>query len=402
MDVITWLLLFAVVGLGCVATLWRIRWLRSEEELSEAGVAAATALGREPASVAEGVASLDQLRAEAERRADLIESAVEGSTDGVLVLGPRLDVVFAAGRAQRIVDGGHGFAEASLRLRELSREVAASGRTVSARIESAGEHPRAYHVVGAPLPSEAGQGAVIHLTDITDQERIDAIRRDFVANVSHELKTPVGALSVLAEALAESDGEEDRRRLGARLEDESRRLAALVDDILDLSLVESEKPSLVEVDLCEVIAEVRARVGVVAESAAMEVVVDAPGDSVVVEGDKRQLVSAVANLVDNAIKYSSFRTETGGRVWVRVKREGDHAVLEVEDHGIGISERHRGRIFERFYRVDRSRSRARGGTGLGLAIVRHVALNHGGSVEVESTPGVGSTFRLRIPVERAR
>jgi two-component system sensor histidine kinase SenX3 len=243
---------------------------------------------------------------------------------------------------------------------------------------------------------------VIHLTDITDQERIDAIRRDFVANVSHELKTPVGALSVLAEALAESDGEEDRRRLGARLEDESRRLAALVDDILDLSLVESEKPSLVEVDLCEVIAEVRARVGVVAESAAMEVVVDAPGDSVVVEGDKRQLVSAVANLVDNAIKYSSFRTETGGRVWVRVKREGDHAVLEVEDHGIGISERHRGRIFERFYRVDRSRSRARGGTGLGLAIVRHVALNHGGSVEVESTPGVGSTFRLRIPVERAR
>jgi two-component system sensor histidine kinase SenX3 len=239
----------------------------------------------------------------------------------------------------------------------------------------------------------------VRIDDVTEQERVEAMRRDFVANVSHELKTPVGALSVLAEALVDAGDEATRERLAVRLRLEATRLAAIVDDILDLSLVESEDAVNAPVDLADVIAAASERAAVVAEDAGIEVVVEAPDPPVVVRADRRQLVSAVSNLLDNAIKYSAFRADGGGgaTVWVRGRRDGGDAVLEVEDRGIGIPEDHQDRIFERFYRVDRARSRLSGGTGLGLAIVRHVALNHGGTVELDSTPGLGSIFRLRLP-----
>jgi two-component system, OmpR family, sensor histidine kinase SenX3 len=377
----------------------RRRLQEGRRELAAALSAAAAGAGRSSPSIRDAIGVLIEQRDHAVQQSAFIRSAVERSTDGVLVLGSGLEVRFATAAARRLLNGGHGGAEAAARLRSLAREVAATGEGAAARLEVRVPDGRVYRAHAEVLPSGFGPGVAIQISDVTDQERVEAIRRDFVANVSHELKTPVGALVVLAEAVEHAADDAVRERLLARLQHEAKRVAALVDDILDLSLVESEEPGLGPVDVCDVVREAARRVAVVAEDAGVGIVVDVPDLPLMVCGDRRQLVSAVANLLDNAVKYSAFRREPESRVWARALRRGGELVIEVEDKGIGIAESHRGRIFERFYRVDRGRSRSQGGTGLGLAIVRHVAINHRGRVEVDSTPGVGSTFRLLLPVE---
>lgn len=399
MDLVTILLVAATAAALVAVLVTRRRLVRLGREVDAALSAAAAGVGRTPPSIGEAIDLLIEQRDSAVQQSSFIRSAVEGSTDGVLVLGSELEVRFATAAARRLIDGGHGGAEAAAGLRALARNVVTTGESATVRLEVRGPEGRAYRAHAELLPAELGLGVAIQITDITDQERVEAIRRDFVANVSHELKTPVGALAVLAEALTHAEDEAVRSRLLDRMQHEATRLASLVDDILDLSLVEAEAPGSALVDIGEVMRDAARRVAVVAESAGMEVVVDAPETLLLVRGDRRQLVSAIANLLDNGVKYSSFRREPDGRVWVRAVRSSDDVVVEVEDSGVGISESHISRIFERFYRVDRGRSRSQGGTGLGLAIVRHVALNHGGRVEVESTPGVGSTFRLRLPAE---
>jgi two-component system, OmpR family, sensor histidine kinase SenX3 len=173
-------------------------------------------------------------------------------------------------------------------------------------------------------------------------------------------------------------------------------MTRLVDDILDLSLIEAHQTVRGVVDICQVIGDAVKQVRLASE--ALEVPVEVRCESVEVLGDHRRLVSAVANLIENAVAYTRAKgTEAVQPVEVRGYRAGATALIEVEDHGIGIAERHLSRIFERFYRVDKGRSRVRGGTGLGLAIVRHVVQNHWGEVTVESVPGRGSTFTVRLP-----
>jgi two-component system sensor histidine kinase SenX3 len=225
------------------------------------------------------------------------------------------------------------------------------------------------------------------------------VRRDFVANVSHELKTPIGALSLLAETMAVGDDSPVNSQLADRVQREANRLGRIVDDLLDLSLIEAqERPTREPVPVHVVLHEAAERVRGAADAVGIPLNVAPVATDLVVAGDRSQLVSAVTNLLDNAVKYS----EPGEPVEVDATVVDGSVCVTVRDHGIGIPSRDLERIFERFYRVDRARSRATGGTGLGLSIVRHVAQAHGGDVTVESIEGEGSTFRLRVPLPSSK
>ncbi|WP_309814123.1 ATP-binding protein [Pseudarthrobacter sulfonivorans] len=231
--------------------------------------------------------------------------------------------------------------------------------------------------------------------DRTEITRTEEIRNDFVANVSHELKTPVGAISLLAEALESSaDDEEAVRRFAKRMHKESGRLAALVQDIIELSRLQGASVTQegTAVDINAVIAEAVDRSQLPAESKKIQIVVGERVDATVY-GDRDLLVTALRNLIDNAIRYSPENT----RVGVGVRSKDGLIAVSVTDQGEGLAPEDQERVFERFYRVDAARSRHTGGTGLGLSIVKHVASNHGGEVTLWSRPGQGSTFTLRLP-----
>ncbi|MEV1108539.1 sensor histidine kinase [Micromonospora sp. NPDC049751] len=269
--------------------------------------------------------------------------------------------------------------------------------------DSAGENPLGVHLRAMGL----GNGFIaVEAVDVTESHRLTRVRRDFVANVSHELKTPIGALQLLAEALLDAtepadatapDLSEDlvaARRFAERIQHESTRLGRLVQELLELTRLQGAEPQPPPepVALDWVIAEVVDRTRTTAAARGVEVAVDG-ARGLTAYGSDSQLATAVANLVENAINYSGEDTT------VRVTLRGDDERVEiaVADQGIGIAPTDVDRIFERFYRADQARSRATGGTGLGLAIVKHIASNHGGRVEVSSTLGGGSTFTLRLP-----
>ena len=236
-------------------------------------------------------------------------------------------------------------------------------------------------------------GAVAVVEDVTQRLMIDRVRTDFVANISHELRTPIGAISLMAENLIAEMCESESARLAEIILNEVTRLNETVNDLLDLAKIEFDGLSKREsIHTARVIDEAvgRLRSAALAKSV-MIVVEDNPDMSVI--GDRAQLVSAVGNLIDNAVKYS----KQGSIVKIEVTREDGRMLISVADNGSGIAPEHLRRVFERFYRVDDARSRGTGGTGLGLAIVRHIALLHGGDVSVTSEVGVGSTFTLSIP-----
>ena len=237
------------------------------------------------------------------------------------------------------------------------------------------------------------QKVIVTVEDITEKSRIDTVQTDFVANLSHELKTPIGAVAALADSLNGETETEVVWRLAERIVTESHRMSRIVDDLLDLSRVEfggTEEWS--DVDLGSVLVEAVGTNQHAAKRQGFGLSLTGSAE-LLVRGDRSQLVSVISNLVDNAIKYS----EAGGVVRVEGMIQGDEVVVTVTDHGIGIAERDQKRIFERFYRVDKARSRATGGTGLGLSIVRHIVLEHGGSIDVRSEEGIGSTFMVRLP-----
>ncbi len=248
----------------------------------------------------------------------------------------------------------------------------------------------------APLGSRL---VLLLVEDLTEARRIEAVRRDFVANVSHELKTPVGALSLLAEAVMDaSDDPEAVSRFAGRMQIEAARLTSLVQELIDLSRVQNDDPldgaEPVRVD--ELVAEAidRSRHPASTKNITM---VSGGTDGLHIWGHRGQLAAALGNLVENAVNYSPARTRVGISAR-RVPAPGGSLIeIAVTDQGMGISEKDRERVFERFYRVDPARSRATGGTGLGLAIVKHVAASHGGEVTVWSSEGQGSTFTLRLP-----
>lgn len=241
-----------------------------------------------------------------------------------------------------------------------------------------------------------GDGNVLLIVDDrTEAKRLDDTRRDFIANISHELKTPIGAISLLAEALADAaDDPEAVAKFSKSLGKESKRLSGLIKDVIQLSRIQSAEvvTNAEIVDLSTVVMEAVDRNSYRAENRGLKISYDAP-EGIEVVGDPEMLTVAVKNLIENAIIYS----DEGASVGVGLRSVDNVAEITVTDSGIGIAKAEQGRIFERFYRVDPSRSRKTGGTGLGLAIVKHVALSHNGEVKLFSKTGVGSTFTLRIP-----
>ena len=269
---------------------------------------------------------------------------------------------------------------------------ARQGEETQQTLELYGPPRLAVVVSSAPL---SGGGAVATIEDVSERRRVDAVRTDFVANISHELKTPIGAMAVLAEALGEEDDLDVVHRVAGRMLDEAHRVSRTIDDLLELSRIElGEEPTSDLVDVGIVVEGAVNRVRHLGEVKDIAIEVLELPSGARVRGDSRQLQSALGNLVENAVKYS----EPGSSVQVRVRVEGSWVELMVADHGIGIPAGDHDRIFERFYRVDKGRGRETGGTGLGLSIVRHVATNHGGHVLVSSQEGEGSTFVLRIPL----
>ncbi|GAB3921551.1 hypothetical protein GCM10011575_15680 [Microlunatus endophyticus] len=284
---------------------------------------------------------------------------------------------------------------------KMVRDVREDGEIRSAELEFKRGGTGSVEVVISARVAPLGDGLVVIVAeDLTAARRVEATRRDFVANVSHELKTPIGAVALLAEALeGAADDPQAVHRFAARLSVESQRLSDLVQQIIDLSRLQADDPlaNTEPVDIDDVVQTAIDRCRVDAER--RDIAVTVGGErGCKVAGSRDQLIVAVGNLVENAIIYS----DTGARVAVaasRVSRGGVEAVeITVSDNGIGISRSDLERIFERFYRVDFGRSRANGGTGLGLAIVKHIAASHGGDVSVWSQLGQGSTFTINLPV----
>ncbi|GGF95732.1 hypothetical protein GCM10007304_06980 [Rhodococcoides trifolii] len=253
----------------------------------------------------------------------------------------------------------------------------------------------AVRAVARLLSRQDRRFVVLFADDDSETVRMEATRRDFVANVSHELKTPVGAISLLAEALLEStDDPVSVMHFGERMLGESTRLGNMVSELISLSRLQgAEKlPDLEVVDVDTVVKQALERSELKAEATGITVTTDHPSGLEVL-GDQSLLVTALANLVENAIAYSP----QGAPVSVSRSLRGDVVAIAVTDRGIGIAKEDQERVFERFFRVDKARSRATGGTGLGLAIAKHVAANHNGSISLWSKPGTGSTFTLNVP-----
>ncbi len=280
-------------------------------------------------------------------------------------------------------------------LSRAARAARRSGQAVEIPLEGSSRTPLPEHLSARCAP--LGQDLVLVLvSDRSEAHRVDDVRRDFVANVSHELKTPVGALSLLAEAVTDAaDDPEAVQRFANRMQTEASRLAQLVNELIDLSRLQGDDAltHAQPVAARDVIADAVDQCRLTAAARDIEILSTGQTD-VRLFGDREQMVMAVRNLVDNAVKYSPART----RVTVSVRRGGDRAEVSVTDQGIGIPAKDTQRIFERFYRVDPARSRETGGTGLGLSIVKHIAANHGGDVKVWSVEGAGSTFTVGLPI----
>lgn len=319
---------------------------------------------------------------------------VEEHRDGVVVT-DRSGVVTYRNRAARDLQGTH---VGVLVDEAIDRHVGSAlelGHSTEV-LELYGP-PKMVLVVEAQALDEGG--AVVFVEDVTERRRIEEVRTDFVANISHELKTPVGAMSVLAETLEDETDPATIHRVVARMMSEAQRATRTIDDLMELSRIEAgDEHKFEPIDVEMVVAGAVERVTELASHREIGLTNLTPAgrlDGVMIVGDRRQLVSALGNLVENAVKYS----EPGGQVQLRTHVGGSGVQFSVIDQGAGIPQHDLDRIFERFYRVDRARSRSTGGTGLGLSIVRHVANNHGGTISVDSTEGEGSVFTLVLPAQ---
>jgi len=334
----------------------------------------------------------DRLRqVEDERRSmALVLSSMQ---EGVVLLGPDGRAVFVNDAAERLLAGHPMSIETilPLGLRDAVHRAVEGGTPAVAEVET-GSPSR--WLRGAATPVGDDRSVLLVVSDVTEARRLETVRRDFVANASHELKTPAASIQAAAETIgtAARDDPAVVPRFAAQLEREAVRLSRIVSDLLDLSRLETGSALDEEVALDAVVRDEAERFEDQAAEAGVELGVES-ATVPRVRGSARDLALMVRNLVDNAIRY----TRPGGRVDVRLAPEDGQVVLTVTDTGIGIPGRELSRVFERFYRVDRARSRETGGTGLGLSIVRHVAENHGGTVGVRSELGRGSTFEVRLP-----
>ncbi len=330
--------------------------------------------------------------------AQMLERIVALMPLGAAVVDRHRDVVYHNGRAKEL---------GLVRERQLddeawkaARQTLAGGADVEfdllpGKRPMPGRSGLAVHGQARLLSEEDRRFAVVFVYDHSEYARMEATRRDFVANVSHELKTPVGAMSVLAEALLSSaEDPETVRRFGEKVLVEATRLGNMVSELIELSRLQGAErlPDMGAVDVDSVVAEAISRHKVPADNADIAVRTD-EASGLQMMGEQALLVTALANLVSNAIAYSP----RGSLVSISRRRRGENIEIAVTDRGIGIARKDQERVFERFFRADKARSRATGGTGLGLAIVKHVAANHNGSIGLWSQLGTGSTFTLSIP-----
>jgi two-component system sensor histidine kinase SenX3 len=309
----------------------------------------------------------------------------------VLIANPAANAMSVTARDRLAISG----------LSTLARLATDTGASVQDDVDLPSGRPGVLSATAVPLAGADGRVAVVVLLleDVTEQHRLDAVRRDFVANVSHELKTPVGALTLLAEAITEAaDDPEAVQRFAGRMQHEGTRLGRLVRELIELSRLQGAEPlpGARVVPIEPVLEEAADRNRLGAAQSGIAVRVTCP-DDLAVTGSENQLTLAISNLIDNAVAYSPIGTRVAVSARAVDDEDGCWAEISVSDQGIGIAEADQVRVFERFYRVDPARSRATGGTGLGLAIVKHVATNHGGAVTVWSSAGSGSTFTIRLP-----
>lgn len=353
-----------------------------------------------------GVQLQAQIR-DLEAQRSQLEGILEGMTEGVLVEGPG-GVILAINPAARNILDIEGEVAAGTRsgdlirhpvLQEMIEQIRAGGRPRSRDLTLYSPSERHLQVRGDICRSPAGPAVLLVFHDITDLKRLETLRRDFVANVSHELKTPLTAIQGAAETLlggALKDADRGKPFVQS-ISEEASRLRRLVDDLLTLAQVESKQEEIrpETISLQAFLEKEVARHQPAARSRAVSLNLEPVPAGLVLPADREHLAQAVGNLLDNAIQYN----RPGGRVTLRASSDSGACRIEVEDTGIGIPPEDLARIFERFYRVDKGRSRETGGTGLGLSIVKHVTETHGGSVEVESKQGLGSRFTLILPLK---
>jgi signal transduction histidine kinase len=344
----------------------------------------------ERALSAEAIGREQQLNAREERRVrDLTLSTMH---EGIMLIGPDARVALANDAIGRHLPSTPASLDAVLpfSLRTAIEDGRKTREPTSVLVET-GVPTR--WLRGTITPAADGATLVV-VRDVTEQGRLESVRRDFVANASHELKTPAATIQAAAETLRQAAEDDPAAvpRFASQLEREAVRLSRIVADLLDLSRLESGSALDDVVSLGAAAREEGQRLQEAAQRAGVtvDILTDAERP---VRGSQKDLALLVRNLIDNAIRYS----HGGGEVRVEIGSEGDDVTLRVGDTGIGIPSRDIPRVFERFYRVDRARSRETGGTGLGLAIVKHVVENHGGSVEVDSELGRGTTFLVRLP-----
>jgi two-component system phosphate regulon sensor histidine kinase PhoR len=333
-------------------------------------------------------------------------TALGGMIEGVIAVDARQRIVLANKAAGRLFDFRPAAVEGRpllevVRNHALDQAVSAalaSGQPQRLETRREGSDRLTTDIHVTPLAGDPCPGVVLVMHDTTELRRLESLRRDFIANVSHELKTPLSAIRACAETLrngALADPQATQRFLG-RIEEQSDRLHHLILDMLSLARIESGQQTfdIRPIDVAEVASTCLDTHRQAAESKQIELAVEPNQPSCRVEAEREGLEQILDNLLDNAIKY----TPTGGRVTLRWRVGSGSARIEVEDTGIGIDEEDRKRVFERFYRVDKARSRELGGTGLGLSIVKHLVQSFGGSVSVDSSPGRGSTFAVELPL----
>jgi two-component system, OmpR family, sensor histidine kinase SenX3 len=376
-----------VIGLGLAAALLTGRLASARRRILTLEEAVALGDAHQAASIAIG---------------SRLTLALGGIAHGVVVFDEHGDVAYRNQPAASFLAARHGDALVEEAITTLARE-ALGGKESNQEVDVFGPPRRILTLRAVPLGDPTRpMGALVEVEDISTRRRLENVRRDFVANISHELKTPVGAMVLLAETLLDEDDPEVMRRMSERMATEALRVGHTIDDLLELSRLEAgdEQPDE-PVRVAQFVAEAVDRFRSAADRRGIVLEVEDVPLQFVVQGDRRQLVSAVSNLLDNAVKYSDAGSTVEVRARLTAERERAWIDVEVRDHGIGIPQRDLERIFERFYRVDRARSRETGGTGLGLSIVRHVASNHRGEVRVRSREGQGSSFTLRLPAEQS-
>ncbi|WP_145094870.1 sensor histidine kinase [Anatilimnocola aggregata] len=347
---------------------------------------------------------LDLGKGQAQQNTERLQAVLASMIEGVLAVGPDKSILLANQAGRRLLDfttqqpHGRPLLEVTRAraVHEAVEQVLETLAPVEREFDSPGLQRRVLLLRATCLPGEPCPGVMVVVHDVSEIRRLENLRREFVANVSHELKTPLAAIKAYAETLRMGAVNDPEHNLNfvLRIEEQAERLHELILDMLQIARIESGQQTfnIVDVSLAELIDECLAQFADVAGAKQIDLVGELPNETITARGDEEGLRTILSNLVDNAIKY----TTAGGEVQVRCEANGETVTLEVQDSGIGIAERELSRIFERFYRVDRARSREMGGTGLGLSIVKNLTQAFGGTVGVTSVPGQGSTFRVTL------